>query len=40
MDRPELEDIAEELEGLNLDELKPIEALMLLNTLKEKVAKK
>lgn len=40
MDRPELEDIGEELEGLNLDELKPIEALMLLNTLKEKVAKK
>ena len=40
MDRPELEDIAEELEGLNLDELKPIEALMLLNTLKEKVSKK
>jgi len=40
MDRPELEDVAEELEGLNLDELKPIEALMLLNTLKEKVAKK
>ena len=40
MDRPELEDIAEELEGLNLDELKPIEALMVLNTLKEKVAKK
>ncbi len=40
MDRPELEDIAEELEDLNLDELKPIEALMLLNTLKEKVSKK
>ena len=40
MDRPELEDIAEELEGLNLDELKPIEALMLLNTLKEKLSKK
>ena len=40
MDRPELEDIAEEIEGLNLDELKPIEALMLLNTLKEKVSKK
>src|SRR6056300_184097 len=40
MDRPELEELAEELEGLNLDELKPIEALMLLNTLKEKVSKK
>ena len=40
MDRPELEDIAEELEGLNLDELKPVEALMLLNTLKEKLSKK
>jgi len=40
MDRPELEDIAEELEDLNLDELKPVEALMLLNTLKEKLSKK
>jgi DNA mismatch repair protein MutS len=40
MDRPELEELAEELERLNVDELKPIEALMLLNTLKEKVSKK
>ena len=40
IDRPELEVIAEELEGLNLDELKPIEALMMLNTFKEKVSKK
>ena len=40
MDRPELEEVADELIGLNLDELKPIEALMLLHTLKEKVSKK
>jgi DNA mismatch repair protein MutS len=40
LDRPELEDLASELEMLNLDELKPIEALMLLSTFKEKLAKK
>ena len=40
LDRPELEEVADELIGLNLDELKPIEALMLLHTLKEKVSKK
>ncbi|CAI8432736.1 MAG: Uncharacterised protein [Cryomorphaceae bacterium] len=40
MDRPELEEIATELETLDLDHLKPIEALMLLQTLKEKVSKK
>lgn len=40
LDRPELEEIANELESINLDELKPIEALMLLQTFKEKISKK
>lgn len=40
LDRPELEDVASELEMLDLDQMKPIEALMLLQTLKEKVSKK
>jgi len=40
LDRPELEEVATELEMLDLDHLKPIEALMLLQTLKEKISKK
>ena len=40
IDRPELEDLAQEIENLNLDELKPIEALMLLHTFKQKISKK
>ncbi|MEY2963214.1 MAG: hypothetical protein RL754_475 [Bacteroidota bacterium] len=40
LDRPELESIADELENLDIDELKPIEALMLLHTLKQKISKK
>lgn len=40
MDRPEWAEVANELESLNLDEIKPIEALMLLHTLREKIAKK
>lgn len=39
MDRPELEEVAESLESLNLDELKPIEALMLLKSYQEKIQK-
>lgn len=40
LDRPELEDLADEIENVDVDQLKPIEALMLLNTLKEKLSKK
>jgi DNA mismatch repair protein MutS len=40
LDRPELEDLADEIENIDVDQLKPIEALMLLNTLKEKLSKK
>ncbi len=39
MDRPELEELAQSLESLNLDELKPIEALMLLKSYQEKICK-
>ena len=40
LDRPELEDLADEIENVDVDQLKPIEALMLLHTLKEKLSKK
>ena len=40
LDRPELEDIADEIKNINVDQLKPIEALMLLHTFKEKLSKK
>ncbi|MEC8458762.1 MAG: DNA mismatch repair protein MutS [Bacteroidota bacterium] len=40
LDRPELEDIADEIKNVNVDQLKPIEALMLLHTFKEKLSKK
>ena len=32
LDRPELEDLADEIENVDVDQLKPIEALMLLHT--------
>ncbi len=40
LDRPELEDLADEIENVDVNQLKPIEALMLLHTLKEKLSKK
>ena len=40
LDRPELEELAQEIERLNVDEVKPIEALMMLHTFKEKLSKK
>ncbi|MAZ97569.1 MAG: DNA mismatch repair protein MutS [Flavobacteriales bacterium] len=40
LDRPELEDLADEIENIDVDQLKPIEALMMLHTLKEKLTKK
>jgi DNA mismatch repair protein MutS len=40
LDRPELEELADEIENVDVNQLKPIEALMLLNTLKEKLSKK
>lgn len=40
LDRPELEELADEIENLDVNQLKPIEALMLLNTFKEKLSKK
>ena len=40
LDRPELEELADEIENVDVNQLKPIEALMLLNTFKEKLSKK
>jgi hypothetical protein len=35
-----LEELADEIENVDVNQLKPIEALMLLNTFKEKLSKK
>ncbi|MBA4737863.1 MAG: DNA mismatch repair protein MutS, partial [Cryomorphaceae bacterium] len=40
LDRPELEELADEIDNVDVNQLKPIEALMLLNTFKEKLSKK
>ncbi|HCP40834.1 MAG TPA: DNA mismatch repair protein MutS [Cryomorphaceae bacterium] len=40
LDRPELEELSDEIENMDVNQLKPIEALMLLNTFKEKLSKK
>ena len=40
LDRPELEELADEIENVDVNQLKPVEALMLLNTFKEKLSKK
>ena len=39
LDDPLLEDLRKQILGLNIDELKPVEALMLLNDLKRKLSK-